>query len=212
MKKFILSAFFVFTAMPSFAFDGFVGELLLGHSDQKLNASAKSVSNSDSGVTKSGLVMDGSATSYGIQGGYQFNNYFAVELGYQQYGEFTSLVNNFVRVTIDTSSINFGVKGILPLSENYSLNARMGVANWDLNNTSSVYAPGSDIDNIKGNGSDIYYGIGAQYKFNGNYFVGLNYSVLTMRWDTREDFPSGVFLVDYEHKVKNIYFSVGVFF
>lgn len=210
MRQIILATAAYLFAVPAFAANDFSAEVLFGRSDQALDVSATSFS--ESSTQDSGLFLDSHSTSYGFIGGYQFSQYVAVELSYQKYGEFTSVTNNSTHLKLNSNATQLGIKGILPLPNGYSINCRLGFASWDLNNSRKNPNPGDDISKLQSEGKDPYYGVGAEYRINKNLFVGLSYSVLSMHWDEREEGESYVFLMDFEHEIKNISFSVGAFF
>lgn len=209
--KTILIASMLLTALPAVAAGKFAGELLVGDSDQAFDVSAHSVSDEGESTAAGGFSLGDHTHSYGIRGSYQPFKYLAVELGYQQYGKFAAGAD-YSHLTFDADSINVGVKGVLPLSAAYSLNARVGLADWDMYTSSNDPNPNNDINRIGGQGKDTYYALGADYQINDNLFVGLNYSVVTMKWRWSDDMPSSIFVVDSEHEIKNITLSLGVRF
>ncbi|MFC1750416.1 porin family protein [Pseudomonadota bacterium] len=194
MKKYTLALVLATTALPSFAESNFSGELLFGTADQKTEISSLSSSSS------------GDDTSIGIRGAYQFNERIAIELAFHNYGEtddtYIDSFGDTINDKIETTSINIGVKGVLPLENGFSLAGRLGVAMWDytLNETDSSL-PGFVI-NSEDDGTDIYYGIGAQYDFNEKVFVGMEYTITEMD-------VSLFGIVAADHEVKNFSLSVG---
>lgn len=198
-------------AMPAVAAGKFAGEILIGDSDQALTASAHSVSDEGESRPAGGVSLGSHTDSYGVRASYQPFKFVAVELGYQQYGKFSEGAG-YSNLRLEADSINLGIKGILPLSDIYSLNARVGFAHWDMNSRSNDPNPNNDINRFSGQGNDPYYALGADYQINDNLFVGLNYSVVTMKWGWSDDMPSSTFAVDFEHKIKNIALSLGLRF
>lgn len=193
MKRLTLVLALTTTALPSFAESNFSGELLLGTADQETKISG-------------GSSASGDDTSIGIRGAYQFNENIAIELAYQNYGEaddtYIDEFGDTINDKFETTSINLGVKGILPLENGFSLNGRLGVAMWDyeLKETDSSF-PGV-VFNLDDDGTDFYYGIGAQYDFKENVYIGIEYTI------TEIDL-SLLGIVSADHEVKNFSLSIG---
>ena len=81
-----------------------------------------------------GLNIDTDATSFRIVGGWRFNEYFAVEGGYHDFGDFEQQIDlNGTPATASLSADGFtlGVGGYLPLGEHFSLLGRFGMFFWD---------------------------------------------------------------------------------
>ena len=198
--------------MPAVAAGKFSGELLLGDSAQQLDASIGIQGSSPLVILSS---PEEHSSSYGIRGSYQPFRHFALELGYQSYGKFSG-GGNFPDLILDADSINVGVKGILPLSRGYSLSAGLGLAHWDVDASSSSapsdYGVNNDPNRMDDQGNDPYYTLSANYQINEKVVVGLNYSVVTMKWTLRNGISNNDTYVNFEHEIKNIALSVGVRF
>ena len=155
----ILAVAFATTAFPAAADNGFSAEFLLGSADQELTASDSVDS----------IKLSDNSTSYGVRGVYQFNEFFGVELSYQDSGEAAkSFIDEFdatIRTEFETQQINVGVKGMIPLDGGFSLVGRLGLSSWDFDAalTDSDF-PGL-VDRLSDSGSDLYYGVGGQYRF-----------------------------------------------
>lgn len=179
MKKVVIGALLGLSSLSSFAEDArFSAEVLVGKTDQELS--------SDYGDT------EGDDTSIGIRGAFLLNKNFALELSYHDYGEADdSYIDGWgdnIKDSLDSSSFNLGVKGILPLNNGFSLHARLGVAFWDveLSETDSAF-PG---ETFKGDdsGNDFYYGIGAQCAINEKFTIGVEYTVSEFDTEIGGDF------------------------
>ncbi len=214
MKKIVLALFMASVTAPSFAENKFTGELLLGNADQELNISYSFNDNGDLETGKESF--DGDSTSYGFRGGYQIGTYFALELKHQIYGEYTnSYIDDFddtIRDTTEAKATSLGIKGIVPMSDSFSVVGRVGLAKWDLDYRSTDSSAPGEVFKLSEDGQDLYYSIGAEFKINEKFFAGLEYSILTMKWDEKfaEDGFSGS--VDYEHNINNLSLSVGMVF
>jgi len=104
-----------------------------------------------------GTTCDSTDTSYRVFGGYQVNKNLALELCYQQLGD-VSLTSLGVTGTIETKAYDLSVLGILPVANRVSVYGRLGVYYADVD----FSVPGTSAS---GSGTDLVYGIGAQYDF-----------------------------------------------
>lgn len=182
MIKKRISMIFVFVVSPSLADSGFLGELSLGQSNQKID---------------SPLVDDGYSNSYGVRGSYQFSDYFSLSLEYKEYGTAENKYKppfNPLVWDIDTSSINFGARVSLPVFKEASIFAEAGHSDWDI----KVLATNQNGNaRFKDSGSDLYYRIGATYQIHEKVFSRAEYLTIDM------GLPGG------RHKVKNFSLSIG---
>jgi len=83
-----------------------------------------------------GLTVDDNSTSYRIFAGWGFNEYFALEGGYHNFGKFEQSFDNGgspATATISADGFTFAAAGNLPLSEKFALTGRAGVFFWDGN-------------------------------------------------------------------------------
>ncbi|MGL1958196.1 MAG: porin family protein [Colwellia sp.] len=191
MKKVVLSVLLMSSVLPAMAESNFSAELLLGKADQELSVGSYSIS--------------GDSTSVGIRGIYSLNENFSVEGTYQSYGEtdetYIDSYEDTINDKLSTSALSLGIKGIIPLNNGVSLNARAGISFWDaeLKETDSYY-PGV-IFVGDDNGNDFYYGIGGQYDINPQMFIGVEYTMTKMAISTEG--------VSADLDVKNISLSLG---
>jgi len=191
MKKVVLSVLLMSSVLPAMAENNFSAELLLGMADQELSANGQSTSGDD--------------TSFGVRGAYSLNENFSVEGAYQSYGEtddtYIDEFGDTINDKLSSTALSLGIKGILPLDNGVSLNARAGISFWDaeIKETDSAF-PG---ETFKGddNGNDLYYGIGAQYQINPQIFIGVEYTMTKMGISTEG--------VSADFDVKNISLSLG---
>ncbi len=177
----------------AFAEAGFYGELSAGIASNKADMNYTSTFSSyfaGDNYTETETGNDSTSedtTSLGLRLGYQFNEYIALELGYHQYGEsddtYTDEYGDVISDKVETSSISAGLKAILPLSEQFSLFARAGMAKWDLKATSTDSSAPGDVFVLNQDDNDIYYGVGAEYSFNETISLGIEYSVIDMGWN-----------------------------
>lgn len=158
------------SSLSVFAENNTSAEILFGMADQEISANGASGSGDD--------------VSFGIRGGISLNQNVSAELSYHNYGEADdTYIDNFgdtINDKLTTTAFNLGIKGVLPLENGLSLNARIGVSFWDteLEQTDSFF-PGQ-IFKADDDGKDLYYGIGAQYDINPNIYVGGEYTLTKM--------------------------------
>lgn len=113
-----------------------------------------------------GVSCDDSDTAYRIFGGYRFNRNLAAEVGYAELGKVTAsgLVlgvpasGNWKARAWDIVAV-----GMIPLSEQFSLLGKLGVALWRLD--ASLTATGIGSGSLSPTGTNLTYGVGGQYDF-----------------------------------------------
>lgn len=92
----------------------------------------------------------------------------------------------------------------MPINEQVSLNARLGIARWDVdvNEIDSAF-PGVNFD-YSDSGTDLYYGLGGQFKLNNHLSIGIEYTILPIEATFDGD--------TIDHKVDNIACSLSYSF
>jgi OOP family OmpA-OmpF porin len=141
-----------------------------------------------------GLVVDDDSTSYRIVAGWQFNDYFALEGGYHNFGDFEQTLNIAgVPSTVSLSADGFtlGGAGGVPVSERFALTARAGMYFW--NGTAEV----NNVSQATPEDSNLYLGAGIRFDVNERF-------QLTTDW-TRyelEGAVSGVFSVGLQYQFR----------
>lgn len=227
MKKIALSLSIVIPSLllsaPALSQQGFYTELSAGSAKSKLHV--------DHVVTYSITYLDDTetttesysetesydSTSLGLRLGYQFNEYIAIEAGYHNYGEakdnYIDEFDDTINEKISSSAVSFGIKGSLPISEYFSIFARTGLAKWDFKASATDSSMPGEVEQRKESDKDIYYGVGAEYRFNETISLGVEYSVLSMGWkdvNEYEQYYDGDYSysldskVDYDYKVQNL--------
>ena len=71
-----------------------------------------------------GLNIDSSSTSYGLVGGWRFNEHFALEGGYHDFGDFEENINIdgvASKVSLSADGFTLGAKGSIPIGRRFSL-------------------------------------------------------------------------------------------
>jgi opacity protein-like surface antigen len=186
--------------------------VLFGSADQEVTTDDFTSTSNNITSTLSIPVLSGDDDSIGIRIGFPINDHLTIEGSYQDFGEIktrytaTSTSNSglpdvHINATadFDTTAVAIGAKGILPISDSISLIGRLGLSRWEIDVTQTIEGT-SGIASSSDDGTDIYYGVGAEFNINTTMFVGLEYSVLEF------DFFNA------EQKIENIALSIGAKF
>jgi OOP family OmpA-OmpF porin len=125
----------------------------------------------------------GSTTGFRVHGGYQFGRYFAIDLSYVDFGQFSSHFDpndcpfgapGPCPFDVRTSINGFigSLVGILPMGDHWFMNARLGVGTIRVK-TDEIGGAGLGGDTTN---SGFHYGIGGGYRFNEHWEFVLDYS------------------------------------
>lgn len=113
----------------------------------------------------SGLNIDSDANAFRIVGGFQLGDYFGIEAGYQDFGDFSEVIDfNGLLTSTELAAEGWTLGGTLglPLNERFSLYGRAGVFFWD----ADVQIDGFSI-NVPED-ENPYYGAGAKVDVTSN--------------------------------------------
>lgn len=102
--------------------------------------------------------------------GYLFNDYFGVQLGYQDLGHTEWIDYSNKSNDVSVSGVNLGLVGFLPLANRWSASAEVGVLNYVLANNKNQ---GSEYYSDHGNAP--YIGVGLGYNITSNLKVQAKY-------------------------------------
>lgn len=106
-----------------------------------------------------------------LEVGYNFNENFAVELGYVSFGTIYDSNENSVSLSQESNAITLSLLGTVPVSEYVGLYARLGYAQYDTNNTGEVAGvPVADED-----GSTPFWGAGVRFNLNEKFAIRVEY-------------------------------------
>ncbi|MBC7919258.1 MAG: OmpA family protein [Rhodoferax sp.] len=128
------------------------------------------------GFTTTGMSNSDKDSGYKVFGGYQFGKHFAVEGGYFDLGKFgytaTTMPAGTMNGTIKLRGLNLDLVGILPISDSFSLSARVGTNYAEASDTFS----GSGAVNVPMNSTNkseanLKLGLGAQWDFSPSWGV-----------------------------------------
>ena len=93
-----------------------------------------SVGNAKLDDTFNGFDLDTSSNAFRVVAGWQFNNYFSLEGGYNQFGAFEQRFDNGgvpIDVSLQADGFTLGATGLFPLGKDFSLFGRAGAFFWD---------------------------------------------------------------------------------
>ncbi len=108
-----------------------------------------------------GLNVDTDSTSWRLYGGWQFNEYFLLEAGYHDFGDFEQTIDiggSSADVSLSADGFTFGVGGNLPITRAFSLTGRAGLFFWDGNAQINAVTQASPDD------TNLFLGLGAAYR------------------------------------------------
>jgi len=115
-----------------------------------------------------GLSLDESTTAFRLTGGWQANPYFALELGYQNFGDFkeTFVIDGVpADIRLSADGYLFGTTGRYPVWGGLDVVGRVGFFFWDgaaeINSVSQA-DPGD---------TNLYFGLGLDYNFNDRFAI-----------------------------------------
>ena len=143
----ILVVLAIATLTPSFA-----------SADKGLFAAA-SVGSAELSESFDGFDVDADSTAYRFSVGWRFNDYLAVDGGYQNFGRFDQTFDNTgtpVDVSLKADGFTLGAIGSLPIGDRFSLFARAGAFFWDGD------AEINDVSTASPEETNFYYGAGAR--------------------------------------------------
>ena len=108
----------------------------------------------------SGFAVDTDSTSFRLIAGWQFNDYFSLEGGYHNFGDFDQTFDvggTPVEVSLKADGFTLGGTGNIPLGEKFALFGRAGAFFWDGD---------ADINNVSQatpEDTNLYYGAGGKF-------------------------------------------------
>ena len=161
MKKISLAAALCLLAAPAVQAEGVYVTAALGQSrvdfgENEFNAGLGSL-----GINVTSSRVDENDTSYGLNLGYAFNPYLAIELGYVDLGRVSYRgTSNLGALALDIESHGWSASavGSLPLNEQFSVFGRVGGVNAKVD----VSGPGGALSDRSWG---ALYGVGLDYAF-----------------------------------------------
>lgn len=132
-------------------------------------------------------TTDDSDTGYGIGGGYQFNDHFAIEVAYVDLGttayRFSATASdgvNDIDTDVELASSADGpvlsALGILPIGERFSVFGRVGFSLMNATGTARIVLGGAaDRLSQSSQKSDPMFGVGAEYSIGKHFAIRLSW-------------------------------------
>lgn len=120
-------------------------------------------------------------TGFKIFGGFRANENVAISLAYVDLGEFEE-----GDASIETDGFNLSAIGILPLSENFELFAKLGVFRWDSELKISGLGSADDDD------TGFSFGLGAGYSFFDNFALNAEFQRFDLDGDNIDLLSAGL--------------------
>ena len=160
-------------AQSSDAKAGWYAGIDLGRSRLGMNGSDVDGALANQGVAGSSSIDD-SATAYGINGGYRFNRYFALEGAYEHLGSFDDSSNtgtDTISGKFKANALSLSGVGFYPLSSAWSLYGKAGLARTDAKLEASSENETTPVDNTSHTGTGLLIGAGVNYDFDRAFFA-----------------------------------------
>jgi len=107
-----------------------------------------------------GFAVDEDSTAYRLVAGWSFNDYFALEGGYHNFGDFEQEFDDLgtpVTVSLSADGFTLGAVGSLPVTDRFSLIGRAGWYFWDGD------AEINDVSQATPEDSNLYLGGGVTF-------------------------------------------------
>ena len=117
---------------------------------------------------------DDSSAAFGLFGGFHINEVLAIEAAYNDFGKAEK-----GNAEAEASAISLGMVGKLPIKTDFTLFGRVGLAAWDIDVSNGSL---KDSDS----GTDVYFGIGADYNIGGTAAVRFGIDKFTANGDIDE--------------------------
>jgi len=152
--------------------------------------------------TYTNVTLDNSDSTYSLNLGYRINDTFSIEGGYAKlgkasystsaltgstsvYGSTLTLTNAVIQESYDLDGYTLGIAMDFPVSTQIDVTGRVGYISWETSHkvalTSGSVTYGGitytgSVDLPKIDGTDLYWGLGASYKFSKEMRAGLNFT------------------------------------
>ena len=135
-------------------------------------------------LSDSNLSISGDDRSYGARLTYAFNTSFAIEFSYQNYGEaedtFVDSFGDTIKDRWESDALSVGIKGSLPIGEDFNLIGRLGISKWDIKFTETDSAFSGVIFSATDERNDIYAGVGIEFNINETIFSNIEFTMTNM--------------------------------
>jgi OOP family OmpA-OmpF porin len=141
-----------------------------------------------------GLNIDTDTTAFRIVAGWRFNDYFALEGGYHDFGDFEQTIDVLgtqVTAVLSANGFTFGAVGTIPLSERFALMGRAGMFFWNGNAEINAVSQASPEDNNPYFGAGLRFDLSQKLQLTGDW----------TRYDL-EDTDSGVLSIGLQYQFR----------
>ena len=122
-------------------------------------------------------AVDDTDTTVAVSAGYMFTPILGAEIGYRDLGETSAsqtILGSAVRATAEVNGITLGAVGRFALGERLSIVPRAGLYLWDGKGRGSVN--GAQVAGADDDGTDLYFGVGADYSFTRQWYAGAHWA------------------------------------
>lgn len=157
-----------------------------------------------------GFNISGDDLSFGLRGGYKLTDHLGAEIAYYDYGgAVQTRVDSALYVIDDESNltaVNLGLVGMFSIGDRLSINARAGIAVWEMALRRRDTAFLGRILRAGTDGEDPYVGIGLTYDISEQLSMGVEYSWTDI--NHKFVFKSGN-SIEGTNELRNLFFTVG---
>lgn len=166
-------------------------------------------------VVDAASSLDDSDSGFGLSGGYQLNDHFAVEFGYVDLGSFSYRSTGTVTDGVESAPMEarfegssdgpvVSVLGILPIGERFSVYGRAGLSFMNAKGTARLTIDGaSDSASQSSQNSDLMFGAGAEFALSRHFAIRL-------AWDRYMDVATENVLGDTDADLYSLGVRMGV--
>jgi len=152
-----------------------------------------------------GSSCDEEDLGWKVFAGYKFNKHFAVEGGSVDFGHADAdipFINvntlEIVVATLETKVDGFFLSSIVewPIGDKFSVLTKLGVIYWDIEfKGSDLPGAGELIGDEDENGTDYFFGLGAQYKITENFFLRAEWERFNNIGESKIDLSTDIDLI-----------------
>jgi OOP family OmpA-OmpF porin len=152
---------------------GWYAGIDLGRSRLGMNGSDADGALANQGVASS-TSLDQTDTSFGVNGGYRFNQYFALEGAYERLGSFNysaATGTDTIDGKFKASALSLAGVGFYPFASQWSLYGKAGVTRTDAKLEASSETGLTPTQNTSHTGTGLLVGAGVRYDFDRSFFA-----------------------------------------
>lgn len=183
----------VFISMNLVQASGFYVGAGVGFNDTDLNGDDVDSALAAEGFTSATSIDDGSL-GFQVFAGYEINQYFAIEGGWTDLGKAESDSDisapsvGTAQTEMEVDGFKLGLQAGTEVTKNFSVFANLGMFFWDAEYDSSAQIGGEIVRmSTDDDGTDLYFGLGAEYAINEALGVRGEWNRYTLNGDTDTD-------------------------